>query len=144
MKNMMIIATALLLSSGLAQAQDADDGATIPEISEKVADRLAQYEPTGETKKCLRTYYIRNSKVLDDWRILFEMRGGGVFLNTLPWRCPRLGFEKSFTYTLRGPAQLCDLDTITVLQTFGSGLNSGASCALGKFVELEKIADDAK
>jgi hypothetical protein len=41
--------------------------------------------------------------------------------------------------------QLCDVDTITVLEDFGFGLQQGATCKLGRFAPISKTeAKDLK
>lgn len=102
--------------------------------------KLAKYEPTGESQLCLHTNRIRRTEVLDDYAILFHMRGGKIYVNKLSYRCFGLGFEKSFTYTL-STSLLCNVDYITVLRQSGMG----ASCGLGHFEELrtrEKAEDE--
>ena len=77
--------------------------------------------------------------MLDDYRILFYMRGQDVYLNQLPRRCSGLGFEKSFSYRSTS-GQLCDLDSITVLR--GGRISPGMTCGLGKFRPItEEDAD---
>jgi hypothetical protein len=80
------------------------------------------------TRDCVSTTFLKSTAVLDDQRILFELRDGSVWQNTLDSRCPMLGFSEAFSYQARG-AQLCDLDTITVFEPH----ISGATCGLGKF-----------
>ena len=81
------------------------------------------------TRDCVTTYNLRSTAVLDDQTILFQMRDGSVWKNTLDYNCPRLGFHESFSYESRG-TQLCDLDTIKVFEPYGT---AGATCGLGKF-----------
>jgi hypothetical protein len=71
--------------------------------------------------------------VRDDRTIDFRVTGGRHYRNTLPYRCPELGFERRFAYTLR-TSQLCSTDIITVLHSDGP---RGASCGLGEFVPVE-------
>ena len=81
------------------------------------------------TRDCLTTYTLRSTAVLDDQTILFQLRDGSVWKNTLDYRCPSLGFREAFSYESHG-AQLCDLDVIKVFEPYG---NFGATCGLGKF-----------
>ncbi len=95
-------------------------------------DELEKFSKTGESESCVQIRSIRNTRVLDDRNILFYMTGGKVYLNTLPNKCSRLGFEQSFSYSTTG-SRLCDVDIITVIaDTF-----SGVRCGLGAFQELE-------
>ncbi len=103
---------------------------------DKLSKALAKYTKGENVKKCVSISRIQNSTVIDDQHILFEFSGAKAYLNTLPYKCPRLGFTKAFSY-VTSQNQLCDLDIITV---FDGGANmSGASCGLGKFEEYQKI-----
>jgi hypothetical protein len=86
----------------------------------------------GKPVSCIMPSRIRNTRVLDDKTIDFEMLNGDVYRNTLPNSCPSLGFEERFSYQL-STSQLCSVDIITVLQSGGPGLMRGASCGLGEF-----------
>lgn len=86
----------------------------------------------GEQVNCIQTSRIRNTVVHDDYTIDFVMNGGEIFRNTLPARCPGLGFEERFGYQV-STGQLCRVDTITVLQ---SGAGRGPTCGLGPFVPV--------
>ncbi|SNS93796.1 hypothetical protein SAMN06295912_12515 [Sphingomonas laterariae] len=86
---------------------------------------------------CVNLRQIRETKVLNDSTIDFHMNGGKIYRNSLPGRCPQLGFEERFAYKT-SLSQLCSTDIITVLTTMGGpGLNRGASCGLGQFQEME-------
>ncbi len=91
----------------------------------------------GEPVDCVTPHTVRSTHVRDDQTIDFEMTGGTVYRNTLPYKCPGLGFEERFSYKL-STSQLCSVDIIHVLQSFGGGLSEGAACGLGKFQKMEK------
>ncbi len=95
-----------------------------------LAKALEEYQATGTTKKCVRVNDIRRTKVIDNQHILFELRGGEAYLNTLPHRCPRLAVEDRFSYRVT-VGQLCNVDTITVLTA--TPISAGATCGLGTF-----------
>lgn len=104
-----------------------------------VAAKLEKYRVTGEVQNCVNRSRIRRTEVLNDYTILFHMRGRKkVFKNELPYRCFNLGFYKSFSYSL-STNLLCNVDIITV---FNSGHGFGPSCGLGNFEELEEIGED--
>lgn len=90
----------------------------------------------GEAQSCIPIIQIRNSRVRDDRTIDFEMSGSKVYRNTLPNKCPRLGFEEAFTYET-SLTQLCNTDIIYVLEHFGGELRRGPGCGLGEFVPVE-------
>lgn len=87
----------------------------------------------GAPVSCISTNRIRNTHVHDDYTIDFEMVDGKVYRQTLRFRCASLGFEERFAYqTTIG--QLCNTDTITVLQS-GGGV-PGPTCGLEQFVPV--------
>lgn len=92
----------------------------------------------GEPINCVIIRNIRQTNVIDDKTIDFVINGKKVYRNTLPMSCPRLGFERSFSYQT-SLSQLCNVDIITVLQQGGGNIR-GASCGLGKFVPIEPPA----
>lgn len=91
----------------------------------------------GAPVNCLQLQNIRQTQVRDDQTIDFITRGGQWYRNTLPNRCPQLGFERAFSYQT-SITQLCNVDIITVIVQ-GAGPRRGASCGLGKFTPIEPI-----
>ena len=90
-------------------------------------------EALGPAVSCVQTSRIRDTEVHDDQTIDFHMIGGATYRNTLPNRCPSLGFEERFAYrTTTG--QLCSVDVITVLYSDGQ---RGAGCGLGEFLPVQ-------
>ncbi|WP_339861173.1 DUF6491 family protein [Paremcibacter congregatus] len=123
-----VIAVAVMTSSGFAK-DDKED---------KVAKALEKYTKTGKVENCVSLNRIDSTQVIDDSHILFKMKGKQAYLNKLPHRCARLGFEKSFSYKVH-TSQLCKIDIITVFDSTG-GIQ-GPSCGLGKFIEYQKKTD---
>jgi hypothetical protein len=96
-------------------------------------------------RRCLSTARIRQTDILDDRTILFYLRGNReVFRTYLPRECPGLERNDRFSYhTTNG--QLCDVDTITVLEQFGAGLSPSFTCRLGDFIPITREeAEDLK
>ncbi len=123
----LIFALSLSLIPLIAMADDKKEG--------KLAKALEKYEKTGKVERCVQLTRIYSSRVIDDNNILFIMKGKKAYLNNLPHRCPRLGFEKSFSYNL-SINQLCNVDIITVFDS--TSRIQGPSCGLGKFIEYKK------
>lgn len=94
---------------------------------------LKRYEATGEVKRCISLNRISTTRVLDDKTILFKMRGRKHYVNRMKHACPSLKREERFMYKT-SIGQLCSIDIITVLDSFG---RSWASCGLGKFEEIK-------
>ena len=122
-----------LVTMIVATAACSADGTTADARRDSV--ELTRFQPAGEPVSCIQISRIRDSRVLSDEVIDFELTGGGRLRNTLSPRCPSLGFEERFSYrTTIG--QLCSGDIITVLRA--PGLTPGPSCGLGRFQPVER------
>ena len=95
----------------------------------------------GEGQSCINRPQIRQTIVRNDRVIDFEMRGGKVYRNILPNKCPGLAIERAFTYNT-SIDQLCTPEIIYVLQNIAGVPQRGAGCGLGKFVPVEYVKDD--
>ena len=93
-------------------------------------DQIPEATPAGKPENCIRTISIRDTHVRSDSVIDFDMGGGKVYRNTLPYACSGLGFEEKFLYKT-SIGQLCSVDTITVLHDGPGG--QGPTCGLGVF-----------
>ena len=78
---------------------------------------------------CLQTYYIARTRVVDAKTILFRMKDGALWRNSLRTPCNGLLFS-GFVYSLHG-TEICSGDNqpITVLR-------SHEVCQLGQFTRL--------
>lgn len=94
----------------------------------------------GEPESCILISQIRETRVRSDQVIDFEMRGDKVYRSVLPNTCPRLGFERSFTYST-SINQLCKQDIIRVLEQVGGTVQPGAGCGLSEFVPVEYVEE---
>lgn len=108
--------SALLITVALPSFSNAQD--------EDVFDRT----PTD----CISVSAIDRTDVIDDRTILFYMRGKKIYRNYLPRKCPGLDRHERFAYQVTSN-RLCDIDTVTVLEQWGSRLSSGFTCGLGAF-----------
>lgn len=127
---MTLLVTAVLSSAmAFAGAQAHDDP------GKGKGDPLANLEKTGRSVRCLHLERIDTTKILDRQHILFRMRGGQLYINTLPHACPGLTRDRALSYSLSMP-ELCDLDIVSVIDT---GLHQEVgSCGLGKFEEVKE------
>ncbi|HNP37019.1 MAG TPA: DUF6491 family protein [Woeseiaceae bacterium] len=110
--------------------------------AEPVTRHAATGDDNSDAVHCLSTIRIKQSDVLDNQNILFEMTDRSTFLNVLPYPCPGLSPQKPFMYRT-SINQLCDLDIVTVLDNTGFGLMPGASCGLGDFRPIDEAAAKA-
>ena len=119
--------SAILIAAVLPLCACAQDAESTP------ATRAPEATVLGEPVNCVLTSRIRNTVVHDDYTIDFHLTGGDIYRNTLPNRCPQLGFEERFAYEAN-TGNLCSVDTITVIQSGAAG--SGPRCGLGQFVPV--------
>ncbi len=128
------------LGMGSLAADDGDKKVKQTRSEKATARILDKYGETGKSKSCLRPHSIISTTVMSDTQIFFKMRGKKHYISTLPRKCPGLFREDRFSYSLP-TAQLCSIDVITVLDSFG---RSWASCGLGEFKEVTKEAKAAQ
>jgi len=95
-----------------------------------------------DSDHCVRINDIDKIDIVDADTLVFRMRGGKVYRNELPHRCP--GLRTSDTLMYRASAgRLCSVDVFTVLEDWGFGFAPGASCGLGMFEPITaQIADE--
>ncbi len=94
-----------------------------------------------QLENCINSSRIRRTDIVDDRTIIFYMNQRKIFVNHLPHRCPGLKIADAFSYRT-SIQQLCNVDTIKVIRSMGSRLDTGPSCGLGKFrpVTEEEVA----
>ena len=92
--------------------------------------------------RCVDLRQIDHTVVVDDQNILFYMRDGGIYLNTLKHRAPGLDKNQPFMYRT-SMSRICNGDIITVLERWGFGLTQGAASALGKFMPTDEVTAEA-
>lgn len=91
---------------------------------------------------CVRVNDIDDIDVVDSDTLVFRMRGGAVYQNELPHRCPGLRSNSTLMYR-SSVGRLCSVDIVTVLENWGFGFAPGASCGLGMFQPItDQIADE--
>jgi hypothetical protein len=125
---LLLILAALLPATLLQAAAPLSQKHAVPEAT-----------PVGKPVSCLSLSLVRETKVRSDDVIDFMVSGNKVYRNTLPSKCPGLGFEERFAHKT-SLSQICSVDTITVLQS--PGLREGATCGLGEFQPVT-LADGA-
>lgn len=91
-------------------------------------EKLDKYIPTGEFEKCINQSEIRKTTIIDDTRILFELRNNKTYLNTLDGVCNRLGTNRQFSYP-PSKGKLCNTDMIST---------ENGPCGLGEFEILNE------
>jgi hypothetical protein len=101
----------------------------------------------GEKVNCVEVSRIKETRVLDNQTILFEIRGGAFYLNRLPVTCSGLKISGGFSYSTFVD-KLCKQDSIKIVEP---GSAAGSTCPLGEFIqfnqkgtlsEVEKLLDN--
>jgi len=131
------IATCMVAGLFMTGTVGSDDTAPDAEEKTKLDAALEKYEKNGERKRCLNPTRIRNSNVIDDYHIIFEISARKAYLSKLPRRCPSLGYNRSIQYTVRG-GSICKGD---LFQVFDPNGIPGISCNFGEFEELKLKQD---
>jgi len=75
---------------------------------------------------CLSARDVDHTSVRSDTEILYVMKNGKIWKNTLRKSCPGLGFERAFSETIVADAICSNRQMITVI-------NRGTPCFLGAF-----------
>jgi hypothetical protein len=89
-------------------------------------------DPPQANPRCLRLATIDHTESVSDRDILFYLKNRTIYRNALPQACPGLKSGRPFTYRVV-TEQLCDTDTITLLEDQPGGLFPTETCGLGKF-----------
>ena len=93
-------------------------------------------------ERCINSRRIANTQIIDKQNILFHMRDRTIYHNELPRSCPGLRRGRTISYRTSF-SRLCSYDVITLLDDFGPGISTGASCGLGKFRPILKEEAEA-
>jgi hypothetical protein len=110
------------------------------EMSEAAAERLAQFERTGETRTCVNLAQVRSIQPLDDHHFLVEMRNRDMNLNVVNGRCSRAASAGTYLQYSTTGSHLCRNQIVDVVDNGGQGMLSG-SCGLGDFERLTHIEE---
>lgn len=131
----------LLFTGVLALGACASASTAESKTSERAAERLAEFDRTGEVTNCLSTRQINSITALDDYHFLVRVGLNKYYLNEVS-RCS--GAASNFNrlqYNLHG-SQLCRNEIIRVVDN-SSGFTVG-SCGLGGFERLTKKVEKAE
>ena len=130
---MMRLVIASLLGLLFVLPAWAQDGEQADEVAEDAAGAIDDFD--REPVNCIMPTRIDRTEIIDERTILFYMRGGDIYRNRLAYDCPRLVRERRFSYDVR-TNRLCNVDSITVLEYWGTSLRQGMACGLGQFYPI--------
>ena len=86
----------------------------------------ADAAPPHPNHICLVASDVDHTSIPDDQTILFHMKNGKLWRNTLRRSCPNLKFEQAFTQVIRGGEICANAQMISIP-------HEGNFCALGDF-----------
>ena len=86
----------------------------------------------AEPRRCINTGSILKTRIIDDSNVVFIMRRDEIYLNNLSSRCHGLSRAGRFSYRIQ-TRSLCELETITVIESGTLGQPLGRTCSLGMF-----------
>ncbi len=134
MKHIVLVGCCAVMATAGCATTAYDDGA----MSERAAERLAQFEATGETENCLSSRRIQSITALDERHLLVRVSVNDYYLNKVSGKCNGAQCAVNrLQYTIT-TGQLCRNEIITVVDNT-SGMTEG-SCGLNSFEKLERIA----
>ncbi len=134
--------TSILIAEEVgAEVVDSAADVEIVDDAELGAGLDVELEDIVVEKTCVMLRSIDRTDVIDDYNILFYMRGPDIYHVRLPNRCPGLRIADSFMYSTSLNV-LCDLDIIRPLRNFGGGFRPGVGCGMGRFrlITKEEVA----
>ncbi|MFC4723991.1 DUF6491 family protein [Glycocaulis abyssi] len=120
---------------GMASAVSAQD------MSEAAAERLAQFERTGETRSCISLSQLRSIQPLDDHHFLVEMRNRDMYLNVVRGRCSGAARTSTYLQYSTSGTQFCRGEVIRIVDSGPASMLVG-SCGLGEFERLSPADGD--
>ncbi len=118
-----VLASAALLPFLVAMAGLAHAAEPVPGLTAEADAAGAEVKPTPI---CLDPAFIDHTQIVDDSTILFHMKGGKVWKNTLASKCFGLKMQGGFAYEVQGGTICSNMQTIRVL-------DQGSICSLGDF-----------
>ncbi|MEM8769467.1 MAG: DUF6491 family protein, partial [Pseudomonadota bacterium] len=121
---------------GARETAETDPLSFPPEI-EALLNESSSAEEYTERERCINTRSVRNTEVLDDRHIVFELSSKRYYLVQFKHRCFRLRPRSTVIYETRSN-QLCRLDAIRAGD--GSMLSStdiGPPCSIPGFIPVE-------
>ncbi len=118
-------ATAVLSFSSLALV----GGFTIAACAASPSGPGSNATAVTESPICLSAHLIDHTQAVDDNTLLFMMRDGKVWKNTLIGRCVGLSFNQGFAYDTSTDDICSNRQSIRLL-------HSGALCELGAFTPV--------
>ena len=119
---------AILASSSVAFAQS---GGPAPALTPE------EVTSNRESVRCISAGAIRDTESLDDRNIVFRLRNGDYYLNTLISRCENLERTNRISFTTPS-GRLCSGHLIGVIQPFANANRPIGSCGIQRFFPVSE------
>lgn len=94
-------------------------------------------ETYGDAPRCIAVRRIRGSTVLDGRHVALQVSRNSYYLVQFRSRCPQLERNSTISYETR-TGQLCALDSIRAMISFGGGPRMGPPCQIPGFQEVTR------
>ena len=104
-------------------------GVLLCALSASTASAVSNGTTTGLF--CLEAHSVWGTDVVDEKTIIFRMRDGTVWKNTLKQSCPNLKFQRGFSEVVRSGQICANRQIISVLGTHNP-------CQLGDFTRVSQ------
>ncbi|MGE0622267.1 MAG: DUF6491 family protein [Pseudomonadales bacterium] len=122
--------------TGQTDSQAGEEGgyAFPPEV-EELLNNASDPEGYAQTERCIFTREIRDTDILDQRHLVFELTGKRLYLVQFQFTCPGLRRGASIVYETRN-SQLCRLDQIRAFEPGPAIPNP--PCTIPGFMPVEK------
>jgi hypothetical protein len=82
-----------------------------------------------EALRCIPSRQIKQTYIINDYIVVYQLKGGALYRNTFAIPCSGLSFYNAFTTEYRNPYRLCQGDNLLVSLT-------QSSCRLREFTRI--------
>ena len=103
-----------------------------------LAERDPSVRITGPAVSCIPIRQFNQTRVRDRRTVDFMKTSRTGWRNVLPQDCGGLMSDRAFTFST-ALSQLCDVDIIRPLVSYGGEIQPQGACGLGKFVPIEIV-----
>ena len=130
MKKLSVLALAAAAGACAPQEPVGLSAGEQTELNEALEGRVA-----GQPVSCVSSRDLLGNRSIGEQAILFEGRGGMLYVNLPPAGCPDLGYGRSLVVRTTS-TQLCRGDIVQVVDLPSGGSYGG--CGLGDFVPYSR------
>ena len=120
--------------------EEAAPGFVFPPEVEAILKETSDPDAYTKTERCISSRMIRNTQILDDRHVVFELTSNRYYLVQFKYRCPRLQPNAVLIYETRND-RLCRLDQVHAANSLLTR-DIGPPCSIPGFmpVQPEQVA----